>query len=61
LEFTKVIILDTHIWLWWINNEAASLGDNRKELIEAADTVAVSAISCFEVYLSRPPRHGLLQ
>jgi len=56
-----VIILDTHIWLWWINNEAASLGDNRKELIEAADTVAVSAISCFEVYLSRPPRHGLLQ
>ena len=44
-----MIILDTHIWLWWVNRDAAMLGANRKELIEAADTVAVSAISCFEV------------
>ncbi|MBF0231395.1 MAG: type II toxin-antitoxin system VapC family toxin [Desulfamplus sp.] len=44
-----MIILDTHIWLWWVNGDATMLGTRRKELIEAAETVAVSAISCFEV------------
>ena len=43
-----MIILDTHIWIWWVNGDD-TLGTRRKELIEAADTVAVSAISCFEV------------
>ena len=51
-----MIILDTHIWLWWVNSDAAMLGANRKELIETADTVAVSAISCFEVAWLE--RHG---
>jgi PIN domain nuclease of toxin-antitoxin system len=49
LEFAQVIILDTHIWLWWVNSDVAALGTNRKKLIETADTVAVSAISCFEI------------
>jgi len=44
-----LIIQDTHIWLWWVNSDATALGANRKELIGAADMVAVSAISCFEV------------
>jgi PIN domain nuclease of toxin-antitoxin system len=57
LEFAQVIILDTHIWLWWVNSDADALGTKRKELIEAADTVAVSAISCFEVaWLERHDR-----
>ncbi len=51
-----MIILDTHIWLWWVNSDVAALGANRKELIEAADTAAVSAISCFEVAWLE--RHG---
>ncbi len=51
-----MIILDTHMWLWWVNSDAGALGANRKELIEAADTVAVSAISCFEVAWLE--RHG---
>ena len=51
-----MIILDTHIWLWWVNSDADALGANRKEVIEAADTVAVSAISCFEVAWLE--RHG---
>ena len=37
------------MWLWWVNRDAGALGANRKVLIEDADTVAVSAISCFEV------------
>jgi len=44
-----MIVLDTHIWLWWINEDVAKLGSVRKEQIESSDTVAVSAISCFEV------------
>lgn len=43
-----MIILDTHIWIWWVNGDDV-LGTGRKELINAAETVAVSAISCFEV------------
>ena len=51
-----MIILDTHIWLWWVNSEAAALCANRKALIESADMVAVSAISCFEIAWLE--RHG---
>lgn len=51
-----MIILDTHIWLWWVNNDTEALGTNRKELIEASDKAAVSAISCFEVAWLE--RHG---
>ena len=51
-----MIILDTHIWVWWVNADVAELGVNRKELIETCDAVAVSAISCFEVAWLE--RHG---
>jgi len=44
-----VIILDTHIWLWWVNGNTAALGEKRKEMVDAADEAVVSAISCFEV------------
>jgi PIN domain nuclease of toxin-antitoxin system len=44
-----MIVLDTHIWLWWINEDTDKLGLARKEQIESSDLVAVSAISCLEV------------
>ncbi|WP_197285273.1 PIN domain-containing protein [Planktothricoides sp. SR001] len=44
-----MIVLDTHIWLWWVNQDFNSLAVKRKEQIELSDVVAVSAISCFEV------------
>ena len=44
-----MIVLDTHIWLWWINEDMVLLGQNRIDLIQSADVVSVSAISCFEV------------
>jgi len=49
LEFTQMIILDTHIWLWWVNNDAVSLKAEWGELIDNASEVGISAISCFEV------------
>ncbi len=44
-----MIVLDTHIWLWWITNEQKSLKKSWIQAIEDADRVGVSAISCFEV------------
>jgi len=44
-----MIILDTHVWLWWINRDENSLKPAWVKMIEQVDNVGVSAISCFEV------------
>ncbi len=44
-----MIVLDTHIWIWWVNGDHLQAGLNRCDLIQATDMAAVSAISCFEV------------
>ena len=51
-----MIILDTHIWLWWLNGETDKLGDRWSELISSSEDTAISAISCFEV--AWLDRHG---
>ena len=43
-----MIVLDTHVWLWWMNGHN-SLKENWRAQIENADHVGVSAISLFEV------------
>jgi PIN domain nuclease of toxin-antitoxin system len=44
-----VILLDTHIWIWWVQDDP--MPDGMRMTIEfgAADGLAVSAISCWEV------------
>ena len=44
-----MIILDTHIWHWWVNQIPEKLPDDTIQLIEEADEIGVSAISCFEM------------
>lgn len=44
-----MIVLDTHIWIWWLKGDNSALSLKRNALIAEAETVAVSAISCFEV------------
>lgn len=44
-----MIVLDTHVWLWWINRDATRLKPAWTARIESAELVGVSAISCFEV------------
>ena len=52
-----MIVLDTHIWFWWINKDHQNLSDSRHAQIENAERVAVSAISCFEMaWLERHQR-----
>lgn len=44
-----MLVLDTHIWIWWINQTPQRLPLEIIKLIEQTDLVAISAISCFEV------------
>jgi PIN domain nuclease of toxin-antitoxin system len=43
-----MIVLDTHIWLWWVNLEHARMKSAWRARIESTEAVGVSAISCFE-------------
>jgi PIN domain nuclease of toxin-antitoxin system len=51
-----MIVLDTHIWHWWINQIPEKLSPATLALIEEADEVGISAISCFE--MAWLVRHG---
>jgi len=44
-----MIVLDTHIWHRWVNQIPGKLSPEIIALIEEADEVSVSAISCFEI------------
>ena len=43
-----MIVLDTHVWLWWVN-QTPKLKIIWLEYIEQAEQVGISAISLFEV------------
>jgi PIN domain nuclease of toxin-antitoxin system len=45
-----MIVLDTHIWVWWVHGDSALSAATRTFLDSAEQTgIAVSAISCWEV------------
>ena len=44
-----MIVLDTHIWLWWVNNNLDLLGSARQETLQESEQLAVCTISCFEI------------
>jgi PIN domain nuclease of toxin-antitoxin system len=46
------IILDTHIWFWFINQDFQRFPDSWREKIETANQVSVSVISCYEIALA---------
>ena len=45
-----MIVLDTHIWVWWVHGDPA-LPASTLELLDSAEQtgIAVSAISCWEI------------
>jgi PIN domain nuclease of toxin-antitoxin system len=44
-----VILLDTHVWVWWVHGDARLSEDQRKMLdYRADDGIGVSVISCWE-------------
>jgi PIN domain nuclease of toxin-antitoxin system len=49
---SEVIVLDTHIWLWFINANLDKFPSHWLAQIEAASQVGVSPVSCYEVALA---------
>ena len=49
---SQVIVLDTHIWFWFINREFERFPENWREVIETASQVGVSPVSCYEIALA---------
>lgn len=45
-----MILLDTHVWIWWVHGDS-SLSARHRALLETADSggFGISAISCWEV------------
>lgn len=56
---SEVIILDTHIWFWLINQEFQRFPTQWRDAIETAEQVGVSVISCYEIALAQ--QRGRLQ
>lgn len=48
----EIIVLDTHIWFWWITQEHQRFPLEWLTLIENADQIVVSPVSCFEIALA---------
>lgn len=44
-----MILLDTHIWVWWVSQSSALTQQQRTILAEQAKGLGVSIISCWEV------------
>lgn len=47
-----MIVLDTHIWYWWISLEHARLPVGMLQSIENEPRVGVASVSCFELALA---------
>ncbi len=52
-----MIVLDSHIWFWWINLEHHRLPTSMLAEIERAPQVGVSPVSCFELALAHDRGH----
>jgi PIN domain nuclease of toxin-antitoxin system len=59
MGMSQIIILDTHIWFWFINQEFQRFPTHWREIIETSEEVGVSAISCYEIALAQ--QRGRLQ
>jgi PIN domain nuclease of toxin-antitoxin system len=52
MGMSEIIILDTHIWFWFINQEFDRFPSHWRNVIEIAQQVSVSCISCYEIALA---------
>jgi PIN domain nuclease of toxin-antitoxin system len=49
----EVIVLDTHIWFWFITQDFERFPTHWLQAIETAQQVGVSVISCYEIALAQ--------
>ena len=50
---SEIIVLDTHIWIWFITQEFELFPSRWQETIETALLVGISPVSCYEVALAQ--------
>lgn len=55
-----MIVLDTHVWVWWVHGDER-IAPSQASVIEEAesDVIGISAISCWEV--AKLVEHGRLE
>lgn len=46
-----LIVLDTHVWLWWWSDQRDALSSAAVRAVETAEVVGIPAISCWEIAL----------
>ncbi len=44
-----MIVLDTHAWLFWVNDSTDLISEKALETIQSENTLGVSVISCWEI------------
>lgn len=44
-----MIVLDTHVWFFWVNDSLEELSKNAIDSIQSDETLGVSIISCWEI------------
>ena len=49
---SQIIVLDTHIWIWFVIQEFERFPSHWREEIETAELVGISPVSCYEVALA---------
>jgi PIN domain nuclease of toxin-antitoxin system len=49
---SEIIVLDTHIWIWFINLEWERFPNSWLDAIERANIVGISSVSFYEVALA---------
>lgn len=49
---SEIIVLDTHVWLWYVNGNYEQYPRAWVDRIAAASCVAVSPVSCYEIALA---------
>ena len=49
---SEIIVLDTHIWFWFVNADFKRFPDHWLKRIESTDRVGISPVSCFEIALA---------
>ena len=54
-----MIVLDSHIWFWWINFEHHRLSSSLVAAIQNTSRIGVSPVSCFELAVAH--RRGRLE
>ena len=45
----EVILLDSHVWYWWVISERQRLSPSILSVIENVAAVGVSPVSCYEI------------